>query len=310
MNNDKLERAGDGVEGGQAVTKDTDLITVSWCRERGAHLEDAELHDLLGAGKTAAEVLDLDIPAGDRVWMVSQWLPDRGRRAFLADLLVRLFKRERGFNREPDARSVAVLDALREDRWPSENERRVVLIRVEKAARKAAQKTTRATAAAAEAETAMLVLERATGKAKIARRAMKAAKARARAAARAWAAVLAARAALLAARAARAAATEYEDRAEMAVLAARAALLAARAARAAPGAGPGAVARATAMKAAATAERDAQLACLRRLAAGVGDGCDVCYGDPSDDSFPVDWKIRPAPSWGGPATATNRGAAT
>ena len=100
-----------------------DLITVSWCRERGACLDDDELRELLGDGLTARKVLDLDTLAADRVWAVSQWLPKRERRAFLADLLARLFGRERAAGREPDPRSVAVLEALCADRWPTAKER-------------------------------------------------------------------------------------------------------------------------------------------------------------------------------------------
>jgi hypothetical protein len=83
---------------------------------------EAQIREGLGGGMSASEILDLDIPVADRVWVVSQWLPEKQRRQFLADLLQRAFVRERKADREPDPRSVAILTALQEDRWPTEQE--------------------------------------------------------------------------------------------------------------------------------------------------------------------------------------------
>ena len=60
------------------------LITPEMCRRNRACYTDERLREVLGAGKTPREVLDLAIPAADRVWALT-------RPGVLADVTLRLF---------------------------------------------------------------------------------------------------------------------------------------------------------------------------------------------------------------------------
>lgn len=99
------------------------LITPAWARDRDACYADDRLRSILGDGLTAAQLLDReDVSASDRVWAVSQWLPEPHLMAFIVDTLGRCFQREANAGRMVDPRSVAVLTALRDGRWPTEAE--------------------------------------------------------------------------------------------------------------------------------------------------------------------------------------------
>ena len=62
---------------------------------------------------TLLDILDLDIPAEDRVWVATRLLPEREARLFAADCAERALERERASGREPHEASWRAVETAR-----------------------------------------------------------------------------------------------------------------------------------------------------------------------------------------------------
>lgn len=75
----------------------------------------SRIEELIGEGKTALEILDLDIPAVDRIWVLTckGLLSEHIQRLFAAACAEGALLRERDLGREPDPRSWGAIRAVK-----------------------------------------------------------------------------------------------------------------------------------------------------------------------------------------------------
>ena len=86
------------------------IMAASPCRE----YSHKQVEDLVGDGLEPREIAALNIPAEDRLWVLSYVvLDDRRRRLLACDCAERALSRERAAGREPDERSWTAIDVAR-----------------------------------------------------------------------------------------------------------------------------------------------------------------------------------------------------